>query len=147
MQPRALELLWCFLHHQCNNAQLLWQREIHVLPACCTFPAAERVPKDLLQFYQRLLASQPARRLNPKQLLEAGVLRNRLAEATSFLENLSIKETMEKVDNRKTDSTYIQYVQMKTLCLCPRHLSHNHAAVIHIPLRPVNARTLFFMCH
>jgi hypothetical protein len=101
----------------------LWQREIHVLPACCTFPAAERVPKDLLQFYQRLLASQPARRLNPKQLLEAGVLRNRLAEATSFLENLSIKETMEKVDNRKTDSTYIQYVRMKP-CACAQDTSH-----------------------
>lgn len=50
-----------------------------------------------MPYYQRLLASQPARRLNPKQLLEAGVLRNRLAEATSFLENLAIKDTMEKV--------------------------------------------------
>ncbi|EFN51516.1 hypothetical protein CHLNCDRAFT_140213 [Chlorella variabilis] len=54
------------------------------------------IPKDLMPYYQRLLASQPARRLNPKQLLEAGVLRNRLAEATSFLENLAIKDTMEK---------------------------------------------------
>jgi len=58
---------------------------------------ADHIPKDLLQYYQRLLASQPSRRLNPKQLLEAGVLRNRLAEAASFLENLAIKDSAEKV--------------------------------------------------
>ncbi|KAL4446317.1 hypothetical protein ABPG77_003124 [Micractinium sp. CCAP 211/92] len=56
----------------------------------------DHIPKELLQYYQRLLASQPARRLNPKQLLEAGVLKNRLAEATSFLENLALKDSMEK---------------------------------------------------
>ena len=50
----------------------------------------------MLQYYQRLLASQPARRLNPKALLEAGVLRNRLAEAAAFLENLAIKDAAEK---------------------------------------------------
>ena len=57
---------------------------------------ADHISKDLLQYYQRLLASQPSRRLNPKQLLEAGVLRNRLAEATSFLDNLAIKDSAEK---------------------------------------------------
>ena len=51
----------------------------------------------MLQYYQRLLASQPARRLNPKALLEAGVLRNRLAEAAAFLENMAIKDAAEKV--------------------------------------------------
>ncbi|PRW61211.1 putative inactive serine threonine- kinase scy1 isoform X1 [Chlorella sorokiniana] len=56
----------------------------------------DRIPKDLLPHYQRLLASQPARRLNPRAILEAGVLRNRLAEAASFLESLAIKDTMEK---------------------------------------------------
>ncbi|KAI7844908.1 hypothetical protein COHA_001556 [Chlorella ohadii] len=54
------------------------------------------IPKDLLPHYQRLLASQPSRRLNPRAILEAGVLRNRLAEATSFLESLAIKDAMEK---------------------------------------------------
>ncbi|KAL4423761.1 hypothetical protein ABPG75_001062 [Micractinium tetrahymenae] len=58
--------------------------------------STDHIPKELLQYYQRLLASQPARRLNPKQLLEAGVLKNRLAEATSFLENLAIKDSAEK---------------------------------------------------
>lgn len=70
--------------------------------ACVNPPAvpaapADHIPKELLQYYQRLLASQPARRLNPKQLLEAGVLKNRLAEATNFLENLAIKDSAEKV--------------------------------------------------
>lgn len=59
--------------------------------------SADCIPKDLLPHYQRLLASQPARRLNPRAILEAGVLRNRLAEATSFLESLAIKDAMEKV--------------------------------------------------
>eukprot|EP00887_Chlorella_sp_A99_P002497 scaffold6.g2497.t1 len=54
------------------------------------------IPKDVLPHYQRLLASQPARRLNPARLLEAGVLRNRLAETMGFLENLAIKDAVEK---------------------------------------------------
>lgn len=58
---------------------------------------ADRIPKEVLQYYQRLLASQPARRLNPKAVLEAGVLRNRLADTVSFLENLAIKDGAEKV--------------------------------------------------
>jgi len=56
----------------------------------------ESLPQPLLQFYQRLLASQPARRLNPAKIVESGVLRNKLVETTAFLENLSLKETMEK---------------------------------------------------
>lgn len=67
------------------------------LPLLPPSSPAEHIPKELLQYYQRLLASQPARRLNFKQLLEAGVLRNRLAEATLFLENLAIKDSQEKV--------------------------------------------------
>lgn len=71
------------------------------LQACCCDMGsplpADCIPKDLLPHYQRLLASQPPRRLNPRQILEAGVLRNRLAEATSFLESLAIKDAAEKV--------------------------------------------------
>lgn len=63
--------------------------------------AADHISKDLLQYYQRLLASQPSRRLNPKQLLEAGVLRNRLAEASSFLDNLAIKDSTEKARTKR----------------------------------------------
>lgn len=54
------------------------------------------IPQALLQHYQRLLASQPARRLNPAKIVESGVLRNKLVETTAFLENLALKETMEK---------------------------------------------------
>ncbi|GAB4824254.1 hypothetical protein N2152v2_011300 [Parachlorella kessleri] len=56
----------------------------------------EPIPKDLLQYYQRLLASSPERRLNPAKVAEAGVLKNRLVEVVGFLENLSLKEASEK---------------------------------------------------
>lgn len=46
---------------------------------------------------QRLLASQPGRRLNPTKIAEAGVLRNRLVETLSFLDNLALKDSGEKV--------------------------------------------------
>lgn len=46
---------------------------------------------------QRLLASQPGRRLNPAKIAEAGVLRNRLVETLSFLDNLALKDSGEKV--------------------------------------------------
>lgn len=46
---------------------------------------------------QRLLASQPARRLNPSKIAESGVLRNRLVEALLFMENLALKDAGEKV--------------------------------------------------
>ena len=54
------------------------------------------IPKSLLPFYQRLLASQPSRRLNPAKLVESGVLRNELWETLDFLENLSLKDALEK---------------------------------------------------
>ncbi len=92
----------------------------------CSYPShADHIPKELLQYYQRLLASQPARRLNPKQLLEAGVLKNRLAEATSFLENLALKDSMEKVMARWSmvdvmRQPYISYLQKHGWAL-PQH--------------------------
>lgn len=89
-----------FLHHTAAAAVVVCAY-VHCLspaPAAATSsPSADCIPKDLLQYYQRLLASQPARRLNPKALLEAGVLRNRLADATAFLEQLAIKDALEKV--------------------------------------------------
>ena len=48
------------------------------------------------QDYQRLLSSTPARRLNPAKLGESGVLKNKLVETISFLENLAVKDSAEK---------------------------------------------------
>lgn len=56
----------------------------------------QSIPQPLLQSYQRLLASAPARRLNPAQILEAGVLKNKLGDMCRFLENLALKDSVEK---------------------------------------------------
>lgn len=49
-----------------------------------------------LQDYQRLLSSQPARRLNPAKLAESSVLKNKLVDLIAFLENLAVKDSAEK---------------------------------------------------
>ncbi|KAK9810296.1 hypothetical protein WJX72_008245 [[Myrmecia] bisecta] len=56
----------------------------------------DRIPKPLLQDYQRLLSSQPSRRLNPAKLAESSVLKNKLVDMIAFLENLAVKDSMEK---------------------------------------------------
>ena len=42
------------------------------------------------QEYQRLLGTQPARRLNPSRLVDNAVLHNKLVDITASLENLSV---------------------------------------------------------
>lgn len=54
------------------------------------------IPKPVLQDYQRLLSSQPARRLNPAKLAESNVLKNKLVDTIAFLENLAVKDSAEK---------------------------------------------------
>lgn len=48
------------------------------------------------QDYQRLLSSQPGRRLNPAKLAESSVLKNKLVDLIAFLENLAVKDSAEK---------------------------------------------------
>lgn len=54
------------------------------------------IPPAVLKEYQRLLSSQPARRLNPAKLAANAVLHNKLVDITAFLENLSVKDGIEK---------------------------------------------------
>ena len=54
------------------------------------------IPQSLKPYYQKLLASQPARRLNPKDILDAGVFKSDLLVIVAFLQNLAVKDTMEK---------------------------------------------------
>lgn len=42
------------------------------------------------QEYQRLLGTQPPRRLNPSRLVDNAVLHNKLVDITASLENLSV---------------------------------------------------------
>jgi SCY1-like protein 1 len=50
------------------------------------------VPQD----YQRLLASQPTRRLNPAKLAESAALKSKLVDTIAFLESLAVKDSNEK---------------------------------------------------
>lgn len=55
------------------------------------------IPPSLVQWYQKLLSSTPARRLSPARLVESGVLRTSLVQLMAFLENLALKDSQEKV--------------------------------------------------
>eukprot|EP00232_Nephroselmis_pyriformis_P021277 CAMPEP_0182856568 /NCGR_PEP_ID=MMETSP0034_2-20130328/2514_1 /TAXON_ID=156128 /ORGANISM="Nephroselmis pyriformis, Strain CCMP717" /LENGTH=603 /DNA_ID=CAMNT_0024987663 /DNA_START=93 /DNA_END=1900 /DNA_ORIENTATION=- len=55
------------------------------------------MPAEILPEYQRLLGSAPARRLNPSKMLENSVfLKNKLVDTLDFLDNLAVKDTVEK---------------------------------------------------
>ena len=54
------------------------------------------IPVKLKPYYQKLLSSQPAKRLNPIDLLEARVMKNDLLMTVTFLQNLAMKDSMEK---------------------------------------------------
>ncbi len=49
-----------------------------------------------MQDYQRLLASQPTRRLNTAKLADSAALRTKLVETISFMESLAVKDSNEK---------------------------------------------------
>ncbi|EIE25277.1 ARM repeat-containing protein, partial [Coccomyxa subellipsoidea C-169] len=54
------------------------------------------ISKGLLPDYQRLLASQPTRRLNTAKLAESSALRTKLVDTISFMESLAVKDSNEK---------------------------------------------------
>jgi len=47
------------------------------------------IPPALLSDYQKLLSSQPARRLNPAKVAESKFLNNKLVEVVAFIENIA----------------------------------------------------------
>ncbi len=54
------------------------------------------IPASLKPYYQKLLASQPSKRMNPADFLEARVLKNNLIMMVTFLQNLAVKDSIEK---------------------------------------------------
>ncbi|XP_078446566.1 kinase family with ARM repeat domain-containing protein isoform X2 [Wolffia australiana] len=55
------------------------------------------IPKSLLPDYQRLLSSNPSRRLNPAKLIDNGeYFHNKLVETIQFMEILNLKDSVEK---------------------------------------------------
>ena len=55
-----------------------------------------RYDPSLLQDYQRLLASQSVRRLNPAKVSESAALKTKLVDTIAFLESLAVKDSNEK---------------------------------------------------
>lgn len=54
------------------------------------------IPPALLQDYQKLLSSTPARRLNPMKVAESKFLNNTLVEVVAFMESVALKDAAEK---------------------------------------------------
>ncbi|KAG1656529.1 hypothetical protein FOA52_005555 [Chlamydomonas sp. UWO 241] len=61
-----------------------------------TLRHTESIPPLLLAEYQKLLASQPGRRLNPSKLAECKFLHNKLVQVVSFMEDIAVKDAVEK---------------------------------------------------
>ena len=54
-------------------------------------------PPGVAQGLPRLLGSQPAKRYNPKKLVDnSSLFANKLVETITFLDNLSLKDSIEK---------------------------------------------------
>lgn len=58
--------------------------------------AATLLPPELVKDYQRLLASAPARRLNPSALADSPALRTPPVRALAFLDSLAVRDATEK---------------------------------------------------
>lgn len=112
--------LGCLIQEIYSNRSLARTEDLRV---------TDTIPKMVLQYYQRLLSSQPSRRLNPSKILDDAVLANKLGETMSFLENLSLKDAIEK------DSFF------KKL---PSNLPHLPRAVAQKKLLPLLAGALEF---
>eukprot|EP01114_Cavostelium_apophysatum_P021254 TRINITY_DN7366_c0_g1_i1.p1 TRINITY_DN7366_c0_g1~~TRINITY_DN7366_c0_g1_i1.p1 ORF type:complete len:732 (-),score=205.55 TRINITY_DN7366_c0_g1_i1:36-2231(-) len=55
-----------------------------------------KIPKDLVSSYQQLLTSSPKTRLNPSKLLESPYFGNSYVETCLFLEQITLKDSVEK---------------------------------------------------
>ena len=60
---------------------------LYIAPLACEAPTS----LSLLQDYQRLLASQSVRRLNPAKVSESAALKTKLVDTIAFLESLAVK--------------------------------------------------------
>lgn len=55
------------------------------------------IPAALLGDYQKLLSSNPPRRLNPSKVAECKFLHCKLVDVVNFMENIAVKDGVEKV--------------------------------------------------
>eukprot|EP00899_Mesostigma_viride_P015990 jgi/Mesvir1/24392/Mv11060-RA.1 len=80
--------LGCLIHEIFFGCKLLKTEDLRNVDA---------IPKALLPDYQRMLAAKAVRRLNPAKFLESSpFFSSKVLDAIRFLENLAIKDTIEK---------------------------------------------------
>jgi hypothetical protein len=110
----------------------------------------EGIPKAVLQDYQSLLASQPSRRLNPSKLAESSVLKNKLVDTIAFLENLAVKDSIDKDNFFKRlpgtlPSLPVPVAQRKLLPMIAQALEYGGAPAVALGMAstcPIEARAL-----
>jgi hypothetical protein len=61
----------------------------HQVAVRCRVALPQVIPQALLGDYQKLLSSQPARRLNPAKVAESSFLNNNLVAVVAFMENIA----------------------------------------------------------
>ena len=79
--------LGCFIQEIYSGSSLARMEDLRT---------TDNIPQTLLPYYQRLLASAAPKRLNSAKILESGVLKSKLGDTMAFLENLALKDSMEK---------------------------------------------------
>ena len=79
----------------CLVAEAFGGRRLPATPGALR-DAAALLPPELVKDYQRLLASAPARRLNPAALADSPALRTPPVRALAFLDSLAVREATEK---------------------------------------------------
>ena len=72
-------------------------------PLLCLRRRTELMPQALLQDYQKLLSSAPVRRLNPAKVAQSRFLNNRLVEVVAFMENIAVKDSVEKASTETAE--------------------------------------------
>ena len=96
-----------------------------------------------MQDYQRLLASQSVRRLNPAKVSESAALKTKLVDTIAFLESLAVKDSNEKdIFFKRLPATLpslpLPVVQKKVLSACCVSV---HALYLHSAGKQVAQRT------
>jgi SCY1-like protein 1 len=79
--------LGCLIQEVYSGSSLVRTEDLRV---------TDSIPQNLLPYYQKLLASTASRRLNVIKVLESGVLKSKLGDMMVFLENLALKDSVER---------------------------------------------------
>lgn len=79
--------LGCFMQEVFSGKQMISVDQLREI---------NHIPEALVKDYQKLLTTQPGKRLNPSRVAKSKFLNNQLVSVVNFLENLAVKESVEK---------------------------------------------------